>query len=138
MAIRPRRQVNKMPEVNLVPMLDVLMTILTFFIIVSMTLTGIKVLDIEVPNQVSGADEKKEGESVQPMIIGLREGGELVYDNKTTDVSQLAGEIQTYFAENPEGVIVLKADRKLPYSEVSKLLVDLRDIGGRKVSLSVE
>jgi biopolymer transport protein ExbD len=138
MAIRPRRREAKMPEINLVPMLDVLMTILTFFIIISMTLTGIKVLDIEVPSQVSGADETKDGEAVKPMVIGLREGGELVYNNETTNVSQLAGEIQTYFAQNPEGVILLKADRKLPYSEVSKLLGDLRNIGGRKVSLSVE
>ncbi|NEQ28726.1 MAG: biopolymer transporter ExbD, partial [Microcoleus sp. SIO2G3] len=29
-----------MPEINLVPMMDVIMTILTFFIIVSMTLTN--------------------------------------------------------------------------------------------------
>ncbi|MEM1311403.1 MAG: biopolymer transporter ExbD, partial [Cyanobacteria bacterium P01_H01_bin.153] len=36
---RRRSSDSKIPEVNLVPMMDVLMTVLTFFIIISMSLT---------------------------------------------------------------------------------------------------
>ncbi|MEM9149009.1 MAG: biopolymer transporter ExbD, partial [Cyanobacteria bacterium P01_F01_bin.3] len=40
--------------------------------------------------------------------------------------------------ENPDGSLMLKADRKLPYDDIAELLSELRKIGGRKVSLAVE
>ncbi|MEM6424137.1 MAG: biopolymer transporter ExbD, partial [Cyanobacteria bacterium P01_D01_bin.128] len=40
MRSRKQRPASRVPEVNLVPMMDVLMTVLTFFIIISMSLTG--------------------------------------------------------------------------------------------------
>jgi len=46
--------------------------------------------------------------------------------------------VSTYFAQNPNGKLVLQADRELAYSEVSGLLTDLRAIGGNRVSLAVE
>ncbi|MEL6936740.1 MAG: biopolymer transporter ExbD [Cyanobacteria bacterium J06607_17] len=39
---------------------------------------------------------------------------------------------------NPDGFVMLKADRTLPYADVAKLLADLRGIGGKRVSLAVE
>jgi biopolymer transport protein ExbD len=40
MRFKSQQKSSQMPDVNLVPMMDVIMTILTFFIIVSMTLTA--------------------------------------------------------------------------------------------------
>ncbi|MBE9069389.1 biopolymer transporter ExbD, partial [Leptolyngbya cf. ectocarpi LEGE 11479] len=68
----------------------------------------------------------------------LREDGQAVYEDEAVTVSALAPIIQSYFTENPDGFVMLKADRTLPYADVAKLLADLRGIGGRRVSLAVE
>lgn len=139
--MRPRRTAaSKIPEVNLVPMMDVLMTVLTFFIIISMTLTGRQLIGIDIPNAVEGTDEAEEVEDAvtEPLIIGLNANGEMVFEDETITFRQLTQRIRTYFNENPDGKLVLKADRELPYSEVANLLTDLRDIGGNRVSLAVE
>lgn len=139
MRFRHQSSQSQVPEVNLVPMMDVLMTVLTFFIIISMGLTGQQILNVRLPQSVAegglGADEVV---SVEALVVGLDKDGNLVFDNQPTTWNQLSPQIRTYFAQNPEGRLVLKADRELAYSEVAKLLADLRTIGGNRVSLAVE
>ena len=45
---------------------------------------------------------------------------------------------ERYYAEHPDGTLMLKADRSLPYSDVAEMLSDLRQMGGKQVSLAVE
>jgi len=136
---RRRSPASQIPEVNLVPMMDVLMTVLTFFIIISMTLTGRQLIGIDIPSEVEGTDEAPE-ESVQEeaLIVGLDSNGEILFEDQNITFQQLTQRIRTYFAQNPEGKLVLKADKELPYDEVATFLTDLRDIGGNRVSLAVE
>lgn len=139
MRTRRRTTGSKIPEVNLVPMMDVLMTVLTFFIIISMTLTGRQLIGIDIPDEVTGADEAEAAEeTTEALIIGLDKDGEILFDDQQVEFRQLTQRIREYFAENPEGKLVLKADRELPYSQVANFLTDLRDIGGNRVSLAVE
>jgi biopolymer transport protein ExbD len=131
---------SQVPEVNLVPMMDVLMTVLTFFIIISMTLTGQQIANVRLPQDVSGADEEvgEDVSQVEALVVGLDNDGNLVLDGETVTFNQLAQRTRRYFTDNPEGKLILKADRDLTYAEVSTLLTDLREIGGNRVSLAVE
>jgi biopolymer transport protein ExbD len=136
---RRRTPASKIPEVNLVPMMDVLMTVLTFFIIISMTLTGRQLLGIDIPSDVAGTDEAAENPAQEEaLIIGLDSDGGIVFEDQTINFQQLTQRIRTYFSENPEGTLILKADKELAYDEVANFLTDLRDIGGNRVSLAVE
>lgn len=141
MRARRRRQVNsQIPEVNLVPMMDVLMTVLTFFIIISMSLTGQQLLNVRLPQSVAGdeASEQPQVMEIDALVVGLDKDGNMVLDNEIITFTQLSQRVRAYFADNPGGKLVLKADRELTYSEVSGLLTDLRAIGGNRVSLAVE
>ena len=141
MRSRRRRQVNsQIPEVNLVPMMDVLMTVLTFFIIISMGLTGQQLLNVRLPQSVAGDGAVEEAQSTptEALVVGLDKDGNLVLENEPIAFNQLSPRVRTYFAQNPNGKLVLKADRELTYSDVAALLTDLRAIGGNRVSLAVE
>ncbi|MFQ4139192.1 ExbD/TolR family protein [Nodosilinea sp. PGN35] len=135
-----RRQVNsQIPEVNLVPMMDVLMTVLTFFIIISMSLTGQQILNLRLPQSVAGEDGlENQVVAIDTLVVGLNRDGQLVLDNEVTTFPQVSQRVRAYFAQNPDGKLVVKADRDLTYSEVAGLLTDLRAIGGNRVSLAVE
>ncbi len=135
-----RRRPTRVPEVNLVPMMDVLMTVLIFFVLISMGLTGVQISGVRLPQSVEGADETitDKSEEVQPLVIGLTGEKALVLAGEPVDVSDLAPAIQAYFAENPDGSLMLKADRALPYEDIAALLSELRKMGGRQVSLAVE
>lgn len=135
-----RRRPTRTPEVNLVPMMDVLMTVLIFFVLISMGLTGVQISGVRLPQSVEGADEAitDKSEEVKPLVIGLTGEKALILAGEPVEVSALAPAIQAYFAENPDGSLMLKADRALPYEDIAALLSELREMGGRRVSLAVE
>ncbi|KPQ37261.1 MAG: biopolymer transport protein ExbD [Phormidesmis priestleyi Ana] len=135
-----RRPSSRIPEVNLVPMMDVLMTVLIFFVVISMGLTGVQINGVTLPRSVEGADENiiAKQDDAKPLVIGLNTDKELVLEGETTSLNALTPAIRAYFEENPEGSIMLKADRALPYEDIATLLNELRKIGGRRVSLAVE
>src|SRR6478672_11272205 len=115
MRFKSRQVRSEMPEVNLVPMMDVVMTILTFFIVVSMTLTNQKSVNITLPSAKASTELQ---ETSEPMVIGLDRQGQILLDNQPIDPTMLAQQMQTYLVQNPKGAIVLKADSKLPYEQV--------------------
>lgn len=138
MRSRRRTPQSQIPEVNLVPMMDVLMTVLVFFVIISMTLTGQQLLGVRLPQSVTGGDRDEENTILESLVVGLDSNGNILLEDRTVSFSELTQRIRVYFAENPEGKLVIKADRTLPYSEVSAFLTELRAIGGNRVSLAVE
>lgn len=139
MATRKRRQrESTIPEVNLVPMMDVLMTVLTFFIIISMNLTSQTILSVETPEGNGESGEDAQITTVDPLVVGLNTDGEILISDEPVDQSVLREQMQAYYANNPEGYIRLKADRELEYSDVNQFLITLRNLGGGRVSLAYE
>lgn len=132
-----RQSVSQLPEVNLVPMMDVLMTVLTFFVIISMTLSsGQQIVGIPLPFVRQGAGSKAVNRT-NPLEVGLNRQGQILVDNRPIPKAQLAQTLQQYLLNNPEGAVVLKADRKLPYQQVVQLLQTMREVGGDRVSLAI-
>ncbi|MGK7890504.1 MAG: ExbD/TolR family protein [Leptolyngbyaceae cyanobacterium] len=140
--MKPRHQSTsrgQTPEVNLVPLMDVLMSVLTFFIIISMNLGSQSILSVEAPapgnadDVIAPADQETE-----PLVIGLNQEGELLMADIPVEMDRLASAIRQYLAENPEGYIRLKADRSLNYRDVTSTLTTLREMGSGRVSLVIQ
>lgn len=136
MRFRNRQLSSQLPEVNLIPLMDVLMSVLTFFIIISMTLTGQQVLQVKLPAASTSATKgKKINQIDNPLVVGLTLQGAIILEGKPASISQLSEKIQAYIGKNPQGKIILSADRKLPYSRISSLLQKMGKMGGERVSL---
>lgn len=136
MRFKSKQKTSQMPELNLVPMMDVIMTILTFFIIVSMTLTNRQnAVNVTLPSAGSGLSEQK---SPDPLVVSIDPQGKLFLGKDAITAEQLVQPMQAYLQKNPQGAVVLNADRKLPYEQVVQVLGKMRDIGGDRVSLAIE
>ncbi len=135
MRFKSQQKSSQMPEVNLVPMMDVIMTILTFFIIVSMTLTNKQnAVNVTLPSAGSGLSEQK---APDPLIVTIDPQGQLFLGKDVITEAQLVQPMQAYLQKSPQGAVVLNADRKLPYEKVVQVLGKMRDIGGDRVSLAI-
>ena len=136
MQFKRRSKGSQIPEVNLVPMLDVLMVVLTFFIIVSMTLTTQQGVEVQLP----GKDQPPSPGAPLPKvaIIKLDPQGQVQFDDKPTDTAALTAQVKAFLAENPKGNVVLQPSEKLPYEKVVTLLGELKQSGGDRVSLAIE
>jgi len=129
-----KQQTSSTPEVNLIPLLDVLMSVLTFFIIASMSLTSQKLAGVSLPGAGAGFNEQQTPEQ---LIVGLDKQGKLLIKGETVTNVELAKEMTSFLDKNPQGAVILKADRELPYQEVVKVLKEMGKLGGNRVSLSI-
>jgi biopolymer transport protein ExbD len=139
MGLGRRHQSPPISELNLVPMMDVLMAVLTFFIVISMTLSaGQNVLGVRLPETDDGTTPVAKVKAPEPLIVGLKPQGQLVIANKPVDATQLEVQLTQYFKKSPKGFVVLQADGRLSYEKVAKVLGQIRDIGGDRVALAVD
>lgn len=112
------------------------MSVLTFFIITSMTLSGRRIANVTLPTVGSGVREQTS--SLEPLIVGLNQRGEIIIENQPITLTTLEKEIQSYLEQNPRAIVVLKADKKISYKQVVQILEKMRDVGGDRVSLAIE
>lgn len=131
---------SSVPEVNLVPMMDVLMSVLIFFIITATVFTGQKLGNVELPEvegSVAQARQDKQNQ-IEPLIIGINREGQIILAGKKIEEAELEDKMQSYLGQNPDGRIIVKADRKLPYQQVTQLLQKMGEIGGDRVLLALQ
>ena len=135
-----RNQPTPMTEVNLIPMMDVLMAILTFFIVLSMTLTtGQSIIGVNLPRTEKGANSStKESKTPDSLTIGMNKQGQIIIKNKPVEPSQLDARLKAHFQKSPDGVVVFQADKTLTYEKLAKVLDQIRAIGGDRVALAVD
>lgn len=136
-----QRQNSRTPQINLVPMLDVMMIILTYFIVAPRVLT--KETPAKQPPPTAGKNAGQPDKAppaaeplVNPIVIELNGQGQLLLGNQPITEAQIVQQVQDYIAKNPKGGFVLKADPRLPYSQITRTLAIVRSAGGNRISLS--
>jgi biopolymer transport protein ExbD len=130
-----RNHRGSLPEVNLVPMMDVLMTVLTFFIIVSMTLATQQGVQVQLPSNQPASPTEPQPE---PLVIRMNAEDQLLLNEQPIARAELLSNVQAYLEKTPKGAVVLQADRQLPYEQVIQMLGEMKDVGGDRVSLAIE
>ena len=104
-------------EINLTPMLDVVFIMLIFFIV---TASFIKEAGIEI--------RRPETEQAQPkpkanILVAISPKNEIWIDRKNIDPRAVQAEFERLLAENPEGSVVIQADKDA-YTETVVLVAD--------------
>jgi biopolymer transport protein ExbD len=142
MKFKSQNRSSQMPEVNLIPMMDVIMTILTFFIIVSMTLTNSTgSVKVQLPGSGQGSSPSSD-KTVEPQVIKIDAQGKLYLIQGgmaeiPVTLEQVEPQVRSYLQQNAKGIVLINADRTLPYDNVIQVLMKLKAVGGDRVSLGV-
>lgn len=136
MRFKTQQQQSPVPTIDLIPMLNVIMGVLAFFVMTSMMLSNQQGVDVQLPS--NNTDSATQQNLPNPLIAELKGQGEIFINTQPINKEQLFGQIQVYLAQNPKGAVLLKADNKIPYEQVIQLLGEMRDVGGDRVSLAIE
>jgi len=104
-------------EINLTPMLDVVFIMLIFFIV---TASFIKEAGIDVRRpEASGVVPKPKAN----ILVAISANNEIWIDRKTIDKRSVKAAFERLLAENPEGSVVIQADKDA-YTETVVLVAD--------------
>jgi len=126
-----------LPQIDLIPMLTVMMGVLAFFVVVTVTLGSEEKIDMKLPS-AQLEDQPPAPVTTPPFIVEMDANGGFRVNTNPIDKETLKVQMEAYLAENSEHVVYLLPDRALPYQQVVQFLGEMREIGGDRISLAIE
>ncbi|MDJ0845536.1 ExbD/TolR family protein [Crocosphaera sp.] len=118
-------------RIEILPMIDVIFCILTFFILGAVGLSRQQAISLDLPKAASGTPQMRE-----MLVVSLDDFGQVYVEKQLVTRNQLFNQIKSYHQLNPEGLMVLHASRNATYNEVIQVLDMLREVGGDRVALA--
>lgn len=129
---------NGIPTIDLIPMLTVMMGVLAFFVVISVSLSSEQLIQIDLPPESTEDTPTASEIQPEPFIIELDATGQQRLNDAPIAAEQLVAEVQAYLARYPDRIVYLVPSRELPYEQVIQFLGDMRSIGGDRISLALE
>jgi biopolymer transport protein TolR len=128
-----RSRKRPMAEINVTPMVDVMLVLLIIFMVAAPLLTvGVP---IELP-KTAAAPLPTENE--EPLTIALTADGLIVVQNETVEPAQLIPLLRAVSEERKSGKIFLRADGGIPYEGVMQVMGALNASGFNEIGLVTE
>ncbi len=128
-------------RIEIIPLIDVIFCILTFFILAAVGLTRQQAIDLDLPNANTGKPLPPQGlgaEAIQRerLYVSVDAIGQIYLDQQPVSEELLADVLLQHRQTSPEGLIVLYASRDARYEDVIRVLDQLRQVGGDRVALA--
>jgi biopolymer transport protein TolR len=119
-------------EINVTPMVDVMLVLLVIFMITAPLLTVGVPLDLPKSRAAQLTEPKK------PVIISLNREGEVFIGDERIGADDLEGRLAALAAEDPSRIVYVRGDRTNTYAQLMDTLGLVNRAGFSKVSLIAE
>ncbi len=130
--IQRRTRERDTSEVNLTPMLDVVFIMLIFFIV---TASFVKEAGIDISRPPAATAERKERGNI---LIAITANDQIWIDRRHVDPRSVRANIERLHAENPQGSVVIQADKDSKNGLLVQVMDAARLAGVTNVSLAAE
>jgi len=119
--------------INIVSMIDVIFSILAFFIISSLFLTRSEGLPVNLPKAATAELQQQ-----SQITITVEPDGAIALNRKPVELEQLEAEIQPLLEPDARNILVLNADEKVFHGQVVAVMDRLRRIEGAALAIATQ
>lgn len=125
-----RRARAVMADINVTPLVDVMLVLLVIFMITAPLLTAGVSLDL--PKAKAKAISQQDN---KPLEITLDEKGQILLGEERMDMPVLTAKLSALAAETPDLRVYIRADRRLDYGIVVGLMAAVNTAGFTRIAL---
>ena len=116
--------------INMTPMLDIVFIMLIFFVV---TASFVKESGVDVSRPSASTAVRKEHGNI---LIGISAGDQIWIDKRRVDVRAVRANVERLRAENPEGAVVIQADKDASAGLLVRVIDQARMAGVADVSIA--
>ena len=120
-------------DINITPLIDVVLVLLIIFMVITPMLQRGK--DVKLPAVHKTDEEHKDSD---PLILSLTKERKIYVESDALDEATLPDRLRQELAQQPNRRILLKGDERLTFGDVRKVMDIVRKSGGKSVSLGVQ
>lgn len=129
---RRRRRSQVMAEINMTPMVDVMLVLLIIFMVSAPLLT------VGVPIDLPQTSANPLNEEKEPLTISVNTQGEVFLQETQVAVEELAPRLIAITNSGYDERIYVRGDRNVNYGQVMKVMGTLSGAGFKRVALVTE
>tara|TARA_B100000902_G_scaffold33031_1_gene39522 strand:- start:526 stop:927 length:402 start_codon:yes stop_codon:yes gene_type:complete len=120
-------------QINILPMIDIIFAILSFFIISSLFLTRIDSIEVNLPKSSTAVREKN-----RPQIIIVDNNEKIYFKSNEISLENISALIRKNIENLEKPLVILRADTSVKHGLIVNLLDELRKIENIKIGISTE
>jgi biopolymer transport protein TolR len=122
-------------DINITPLVDVVLVLLIIFMVITPMLQRGK--SVTLP-KAQNIEKKKEGGDQDPLILSVTPDKKMFLENDELDAAGLENKIREELEETPGRRILLKGDASLTVLDVRKAMDIARKAKAKSIALGVE
>jgi biopolymer transport protein TolR len=111
-----RSEAPPMSEINVTPLVDVMLVLLVIFMLTAPLLTS--AIRLDLPQ----AEGLQSGDAPQSVTVALDAKGQLFFNDKPVDAPTLAKQFEAIARRSRETEVQLRVDEAIPYGQVVALM----------------
>jgi biopolymer transport protein ExbD len=134
MAARISDDDEPIAEINVIPLVDVILVVLIIFMVTA-PLVLRPSIEINLPRAASGEEMKS---TTQPLNITLTPQGALYLNGELTNLQQLGPQIESIVLSQPDTAAVFYADKTVTLDKFTEVVDVVRKSGIKKVAFSID
>ena len=119
-------------NVNLTPLIDMVFILLIFFLVTA-SFTKESGIDVNRPTAQTAVRQEQGN-----LIIAINKSGEIWIDNQMVDLRTIRAHIERLHAQNPEGTVIILADKESRTGTAVDVLDQVRLAGVSNVAIAAE
>ncbi len=121
-------------QINIVPMIDVIFSILTFFIMSTLFLTRSEGLPVNLPKAATAQQQQVPSK----ITITVDEQGVVSLNRKPIAVDDLTAQVRSLIGSNSEMLVIINADEKVGHGQVVAVMDRVREVPGAKLAVATQ
>ena len=127
-----RNRHRPMSDINVTPLVDVMLVLLVIFMVTAPLLT------VGVPVDLPQTQAPPINEPKEPLVITVNKDGVIFVSEASVATDALVPKLQAITGANPDAVIYVRGDKDINYGRVLEVMSLVSSAGFRKVSLVAE
>lgn len=120
-------------QINIVPMVDVLFCILTFFIVSSLYLIHSEGLPVNLPKAGTA-----QAQPPSPIVVTIDAAGRIALNRKPISLQQLTTGVKSFIGKDSEALVVINADARVTHGQVVSVIDRLNQVPGVKLAIAAQ
>lgn len=130
MKLRNYRE-TKQPDLNIIPMIDIMFFLLVFFMLSTMYMVEQKTIPVNLPQATSATIDNKTN-----FTVTLKDDGSIYLEDQQTDIQTLLMQVTKEQKNNPSFAIIIRADKDINYDKVVSFIDTLKKAGITRFGLA--
>ncbi len=128
-----QKKTRRQPEINLTPMIDVVLQLIIFFVVTTTFISIESGAKVNLPS----ADFSKI-EEAKTITITITENNMIYVNGALVDANELPSAVVVALRNEPEATVIIEADKQVLHGKVVSVMDIIKKAGAEKIAIATQ